>query len=169
MQSHYIYHAIYLGGFRVLLHDCSPSKGAVLQSATVPKSISCVWQPVSPTGVKWEGISLFWAFRRAATGANNARHERGCSQSPQQRIFLEVVFRWRSCVKSDTAGVLGEKNTAHEVFSSSSGDSRGFDPEFIGVFFLFAQFKGTTWLLSLVLHNQLILYPRGSFSGNFNV
>lgn len=50
---------------------------------------------VSPTGVKREGILVLWAIRSAETGAEDGwgRCERGGSRSPQQQIFLEVVFR----------------------------------------------------------------------------
>lgn len=72
---------------------------------------------VPPTGVKWEGILVLWAIRRAQTGADNGRHERGGSQSPEQRIFLAVVFRHGSDVKSGIGWVFEETCTA-QVFSS---------------------------------------------------
>lgn len=53
------------------------------------------------------------------TGADNGRHERANPQSPEQRIFLEVIWKNGSDVNSSIRRGLVEKYTTHAVSASA--------------------------------------------------
>ena len=116
----------------------------------------------------------------AEAGADNGRHGRGGSLSPQQRIFLEVLLRHGSDVKSRIGWVLGGEHTACEVSSrikevwlctsllGFNTTRRSWERLMNYDISTLCQTLSTALYFSLVLHKPLVINLQGSCLGHFN-